>query len=103
MRVYLWFANLLLAALSALALLHVGTVVNGAGTGVPVEKLRIDGVLDFDKAYEKYPQWRKGDIFDSEAMGRFIAQHHIDAEGTLAVIGLSVAVLNMTGLRSKET
>lgn len=91
----------MLAALSALALLHVATVVNGAGTGVRVLMLQSDGVLDYERAREQYPQWHKGDRFDFEAMGRFIAQHHIDAEGILAVTGLSVAVLNMVGLRSK--
>jgi hypothetical protein len=98
-RVLLWFANILLAAVSALALVHVGTVVNGRGTGVRVMKLQVDGVLDYEKAREKYPQWRDDDMF--EGIGRFVAHHHITAEGILAATGLSVAVVNMFGLRSK--
>jgi hypothetical protein len=100
MHVLLWCANVLLAVVSTLALVHVGTVVNGAGTGVRVMTLQVDGVLDYEKAREKYPQWRDHDLFES--MGRHIAKHHIDAEGLLAGLGLTAAVINMFGLASKR-
>ena len=86
------WANLLLAGLAALALLHSTGTINGAGTGVRVLYLQSKGILDRDKACDVKPEWS-----DSEELGRFVAAQHISAEALLALIALVVAILNLWG------
>ena len=101
MRTLVWYANLCLACIAILALVHSTGTVNGSGTAVRIVKLRIDGVFDEEKAREIYPHWRDGDCLDQEQVGRFVAQHHIDAEVVVAVTALFVAIVNMLYLGSK--
>jgi len=101
MRKFTWCANLFLAAISALAIVHVGTYVSGAGIGVRITKLRSEGVIDLEKAYQAYPEWRDGDSLDQEKLGRYIAASHFGAECVFAVTGLSVAAINLLSLRSR--
>lgn len=87
-----WLANLLLAGLAALALLHSTGTINGSGTAVRVRFLEIKGILDRDKACAVEPEW-----CDSEKLGRFIASQHISAEVLLALAALVIAILNLSG------
>lgn len=91
-RVRLW-ANLLLAGVAALALVHSTGTISGAGAGVRVAYLDSEGILDSAKACEVNPEW-----CDREKLGRFVASHYHSAEAYLALIAIFVAILNLSGL-----
>lgn len=93
MRRVRWWANVVLAVCASLVLLQSTGTINGMGTAVRVIILSNKGIVDLDRACAVDPEW-----CDREALGRFVARHHISAEIDLGIVALVVAIMNLSGL-----
>jgi hypothetical protein len=82
-----------LAVGACLALLQSTGAINGMGTAVRIIALSNEGILDLERACAVDPEW-----CDREALGRFVARHHISAEIDLGILALVVALINLSSL-----